>query len=155
MMIVLALLFGAMQAAPALADPPPGHGNKGGGSDKAKGNSANPGGGNDKGKGNSGVVILEKDRTIIREHFNASAAGGNCPPGLAKKNNGCMPPGQAKKWSMGQAVPSGVTIYALPDPLLVRLTPPPVGYRYGRIEGDVVLVSIQTNVVVAAFAFLP
>jgi Ni/Co efflux regulator RcnB len=48
-----------------------------------------------------------------------------------------------------------VTIYALPDPLLVRLTPPPVGYRYGRIEGDVVLVSIQTNVVVAAFAFLP
>lgn len=26
--------------------------------------------------------------------------GRNCPPGLAKKNNGCMPPGQAKK--MGQ-----------------------------------------------------
>lgn len=26
--------------------------------------------------------------------------GRNCPPGLAKKHNGCMPPGQAKK--MGQ-----------------------------------------------------
>jgi TolA-binding protein len=26
--------------------------------------------------------------------------GRNCPPGLAKKDNGCMPPGQAKK--MGQ-----------------------------------------------------
>ena len=25
-----------------------------------------------------------------------------CPPGLAKKHNGCMPPGQAKKWARGQ-----------------------------------------------------
>ena len=24
-------------------------------------------------------------------------AQANCPPGLAKKNNGCLPPGQAKK----------------------------------------------------------
>jgi len=22
---------------------------------------------------------------------------GDCPPGLAKKDNGCLPPGQAKK----------------------------------------------------------
>ena len=27
---------------------------------------------------------------------------GGCPPGLAKKNNGCMPPGQAKKLNVGQ-----------------------------------------------------
>jgi len=27
---------------------------------------------------------------------------GGCPPGLAKKNNGCMPPGQAKKLRVGQ-----------------------------------------------------
>ncbi|WP_300975424.1 hypothetical protein [Sphingomonas sp. LHG3406-1] len=25
-----------------------------------------------------------------------------CPPGLAKKNNGCLPPGQAKKLGVGQ-----------------------------------------------------
>lgn len=25
-----------------------------------------------------------------------------CPPGLAKKNNGCLPPGQAKKLGRGQ-----------------------------------------------------
>ncbi len=25
-----------------------------------------------------------------------------CPPGLAKKNNGCLPPGQAKKLARGQ-----------------------------------------------------
>ena len=27
---------------------------------------------------------------------------GGCPPGLAKKHNGCMPPGQAKKLYRGQ-----------------------------------------------------
>ena len=32
--------------------------------------------------------------------------GGGCPPGLAKKNNGCLPPGQAKKlYNRGQRWP--------------------------------------------------
>lgn len=32
--------------------------------------------------------------------------GSNCPPGLAKKNNGCLPPGQAKaRWAVGQRLP--------------------------------------------------
>jgi len=31
---------------------------------------------------------------------------GHCPPGLAKKNNGCLPPGQAKKlYNRGQRWP--------------------------------------------------
>jgi hypothetical protein len=33
---------------------------------------------------------------------------GGCPPGLAKKNNGCLPPGQAKKlYNIGQRFPRG------------------------------------------------
>jgi hypothetical protein len=33
---------------------------------------------------------------------------GGCPPGLAKKNNGCLPPGQAKKlFNVGQRFPVG------------------------------------------------
>jgi len=33
----------------------------------------------------------------------AADARGSCPPGLAKKDNGCMPPGQAKKlYNVGQ-----------------------------------------------------
>jgi hypothetical protein len=31
---------------------------------------------------------------------------GGCPRGLAKKNNGCLPPGQAKKLARGQRFPS-------------------------------------------------
>ncbi len=40
------------------------------------------------------------------QHAMGWGAGG-CPPGLAKKNNGCMPPGQAKKlYNIGQRFPT-------------------------------------------------
>jgi len=33
---------------------------------------------------------------------------GGCPPGLAKKHDGCLPPGQAKKlYNVGQRFPRG------------------------------------------------
>lgn len=35
----------------------------------------------------------------------------NCPPGLAKKHNGCMPPGQYRKWARGSRVPYGYRSY--------------------------------------------
>jgi hypothetical protein len=37
----------------------------------------------------------------------AYGGGGGCPPGLAKKHNGCMPPGQARKLGRGQRWQSG------------------------------------------------
>jgi hypothetical protein len=33
------------------------------------------------------------------------AGSDGCPPGLAKKGNGCMPPGQAKKFALGERLP--------------------------------------------------
>lgn len=46
---------------------------------------------------------------------------GGCPPGLAKKHNGCMPPGQARKLARGQRWRSGYGDY----------------YSYGRIPYDI------------------
>ena len=46
--------------------------------------------------------------------------GGGCPPGLAKKYNGCLPPGQAKKLYRGQRYPYGYGS----------------SYSYGRIPYD-------------------
>ncbi len=41
-------------------------------------------------------------------HAYGPAGYGACPPGLAKKNPPCMPPGQAKKlFGIGQRVPLG------------------------------------------------
>ena len=41
-------------------------------------------------------------RSPTASHGNVGYGVGGCPPGLAKKNNGCMPPGQAKKLYRGQ-----------------------------------------------------
>lgn len=39
--------------------------------------------------------------------FGYSYGSRGCPPGLAKKSNGCLPPGQAKKLYRGAHFPSG------------------------------------------------
>ena len=45
-------------------------------------------------------------------HGHVGYGAGGCPPGLAKKNNGCLPPGQAKKlYNVGQRLPYGYNGY--------------------------------------------
>jgi hypothetical protein len=90
----------------------------------------------------------EAARRYYVENYSDGKAKGRCPPGLAKKNNGCMPPGQARKWAVGQPLPRGVVVYEVPRPVLVSLPPAPVGYRYERVGGDIVLVRTNGRVVV-------
>ena len=96
-----------------------------------------------------GTYFNDQHRTFARQYYSEHyGRGHNCPPGLAKKNNGCMPPGQARKWDVGQPIPRGVTVYSVPQPVLVHLPPAPYGYRYARIGGDIVLVQQQNNLIV-------
>ena len=73
-----------------------------------------------------------------------------CPPGLAKKHNGCMPPGQAQKWRRGEPLPRDVVVQTVPRDLEVRIGPPPRGYRYVDVAGDILMIAIGTAVVVDA-----
>lgn len=91
----------------------------------------------------------EHARRYYAEHYRTG-----CPPGLAKKGNGCMPPGQARKWRVGEQVPRGVVVYEVPRPILVQLPPAPRGYRYERIGADIVLVRINGHIIVDIMAFL-
>jgi Ni/Co efflux regulator RcnB len=96
-----------------------------------------------------GAFFNDQHRAVAHEYYTQHYGNGrNCPPGLAKKNNGCLPPGQARKWDVGQPIPRGVAVYDVPRPVLVRLPPAPYGYRYARIGNDVVLVRRQNNIVV-------
>lgn len=92
----------------------------------------------------------DQQRTVVRDYFAGQFSKGHCPPGLAKKQNGCLPPGQAKKWAMGQPLPSDVTIYDLPPRLAVKLGPPPAGHRYVRVASDILLIAVGTAMVVDA-----
>jgi hypothetical protein len=110
-----------------------------------------------KGKDNSSasaqvtVTFGDHDRDEARAYFSQKYGRGNCPPGLAKKNNGCLPPGQAKKrYQVGQPLPRGVVYVEAPRELVVRLSPAPSGYKYVVVDGDLVKLALGTLLVVDA-----
>ena len=92
-------------------------------------------------------------RTRIRDYYSSYRKAGNCPPGLAKKNNGCQPPGQLKKWRKGEPLPRDVIYYDLPFALMNELGPTPDGQRVVQVDTDLLLISIATGMVVDAFQF--
>lgn len=96
----------------------------------------------------------EHQRTFIREFYANEFRAGFCPPGLAKKHNGCLPPGQAKRWEMGRPLPRDLVYYDLPDAIIRQIGYPPAGYRYVRIASDILMITIGTGLVVDAIADL-
>jgi hypothetical protein len=97
------------------------------------------------------VVFSATQREAARSYFVKEHGRGNCPPGLAKKHNGCLPPGQAKKrYVVGHSLPQGIVVEELPVELSVRIGPPPPGYRYGILDGDLVKLAVGTSLVVDA-----
>jgi len=92
----------------------------------------------------------DQHRLAVREYFDGQFQSGRCPPGLAKKHNGCMPPGQVRKWAMGRPLPRDVIFYDVPHPLVVQIGMPPPGYRYVRVAGDILMIAIGTALVVDA-----
>ena len=97
------------------------------------------------------IVFGSRERIIVREYYVGRNGKGHCPPGLAKKQNGCLPPGHVKKrYGVGQALESDVVLLPVPHELEVRIGAPPRGYRYGVIDGDVVKLALGTLMVVDA-----
>lgn len=89
------------------------------------------------------------------EYYATEQRAGDCPPGLAKKNNGCMPPGQAKKWHKGRHLPRDVVFHNLPSRLEEQLGAPPSGHRFVRVASDISLLAVGTGMVVDAMCVLP
>jgi hypothetical protein len=92
----------------------------------------------------------DRARGSVHDYYGDRFRHGHCPPGLAKKGNGCLPPGQAKKWRRGYALPRGVVYYDLPPVLLGRLPPPPPHHRYVRVASDILLIAVGTAMVIDA-----
>ena len=121
--------------------------------DKAKDKSKGKGKGPD--KGDVVIVFNDRDRDEVHRYWVDTVGRGNCPPGLAKKHNGCLPPGQAKKrYVVGQRLPAAVVVQPLPPVLVTRLGPAPAGYEYVVVDGDVVKLAIGTRLVVDAITAL-
>ena len=136
--LVAGFLIAALPAAPAFAkhdqgEPPGRHGH---------------------GTEGAAVVFSSHQRVIVRDYWVEKHGRGNCPPGLAKKHNGCLPPGLAKKrYVVGRRCDPRF-IAPLPPPLEVRLGPPPPGFVYAVVDGDVVKLAVGTYLVVDAISSL-
>lgn len=94
--------------------------------------------------------FADNHRTVVHEYYRESWRSGRCPPGLAKKRNGCLPPGQARRWEYGRRLPRDVIFYDVPPALVVEIGVPPPGHRYVRVAGDILLIAIGTAIVVDA-----
>lgn len=154
------LLVGAM-GGPAWAEKPEwagkGHGNKNEKREKHedRGERGEHGGKRERREARVGAYFDEHDRHAARAYYDERYRGGRgCPPGLAKKHNGCLPPGQAKKYVVGQPLPAGMVLYPVPQPVIVQLPPAPAGYKYVRVAADILLIAVGTSMVVDAMTDL-
>ena len=98
--------------------------------------------------GSAAYAFDERSRRVFEDYYGRGPK--SCPPGLAKKNTGCLPPGQAKKWQRGAPLPPDLRVWGLPPDLYRRLPPPPEGHRYVRVASDILMIAIGTQMVVDA-----
>jgi hypothetical protein len=97
------------------------------------------------------VTFTATQREAAQGYFVEKHGRGGCPPGLAKKENGCLPPGQAKKrYTIGHKLPKGVPAGPPPAELSIRIGAPPAGYTYVVVDGDLVKLAVGTMLVVDA-----
>jgi len=143
--LLVLLLAASFATAPAYAGPPPwaGGGHKGGGEEHH---------GHKGGREEHREVVVVKQGAYFSDRHRESVHtyyASHCPPGLAKKRNGCMTPGQAKKvWVVGQPLPPTVVLAPPPPQIVVSLPPPPVNHRYVQVAGDILLIAVGSKMVV-------
>lgn len=86
------------------------------------------------------------ERDIVREYYSP-----DCPPGLEKKNNGCLPPGETKyRFQIGSKLPAGHGGGEAPSDLYRRLPLLPEGFEYRFLDGSLAIVERSTLIVLDA-----
>jgi hypothetical protein len=94
-------------------------------------------------------VVVPDYRAIVYQYHRNEFYAGRCPPGLVKKGNGCLPPGQAKKQPpvIGQPLPPAVVPQPVPPAVAQQLAPAPPGHEYVRVDDDVLLMDKANRMV--------
>lgn len=90
-------------------------------------------------------VFNDRDRELILKHYSPTAG---LPPGLAKRG-GDLPPGLEKQLRRNGTLPPGLQkkIQPFPRTLLDQLRPLPPGYRYGIVDGHVMVYRPDTYLI--------
>lgn len=103
------------------------------------------------------MIRLATVALLVASSLSAPAFAGNgngCPPGLAKKAVPCVPPGQAKKWMLGERLPIRTPWYEVRDWERFGLPEPLDGSRYVRVDNEILRVAIATGIVLEALGVI-
>src|SRR5512139_472872 len=104
-------------------------------------------------KGGAAVTVgfSNEQRGAAQGWYAEKYGRGNCPPGLAKKQNGCLRPGQAKKrYAVGRPVGPGIPSAPVPPDLSVSIGNPLEGSLYVTLDADMLKLAVGTLLVVDA-----
>lgn len=111
----------------------------------------------------SRATFSPAERNMIRAHLigaqDTTGQKQDLPPGLRKKvaRGKSLPPGWRKKVEPGQSLDYQVYRQgeSLPDGLLRRLPPPPVGSEIIRVDEKIILLNSSTRTILDAFDLAP
>ena len=102
---------------------------------------------------------LIRARLLSKEHVAAKKKHKDLPPGLQKKvaRGKALPPGWQKKIAPGQSLDYQAYRQGerLPDTLLRRLPPPPVGSEILQVEDKIIRLNSATRTVLDIFDLTP
>lgn len=77
-----------------------------------------------------GAYFGSKYQAMVRKYYESHPASGRA------------------KWSIGEPVPAGAAVTGVPDNLRAALPRLPPGHQYVQVDGEVVLVAVQSRMVV-------
>ncbi len=75
-----------------------------------------------------------------------------CPPGLANKN--CLPPGIAKRYTIGEVLPEGIPYELITNLAYYGLDMPDGNWLYYLVDGDILRIADDVFTVLEAFEIL-
>ena len=78
-----------------------------------------------------GAYFSSTDQALVRKYYEAAPVSG-----------------EGAKWKIGAPVPAGSALTGVPDDLRAALPALPRGYQYVQVDGEVVLVAVQSRTVV-------
>lgn len=96
------------------------------------------------------TYFTSQQRTVFVDYYTNEFREKGCPPGLAKKKNGCLPPGQSKKWKRGQALPRDIIYEDVPQRVITVIGAPPAGHKFVRVANDILLMAVGTGMIIDA-----
>lgn len=78
-----------------------------------------------------GSYFSTRDQALVRRYYETHPASG-----------------PLAKWKIGEPIPPKAALTGVPDDLRAALTALPAGHQYVQVDGDVVMVAVQSRVVV-------